>query len=265
MFSCLQYNDDILAVGDIQDNTIKIWDLHSGQQQPSVSVPIGLKDCIDLNQRVLLAGCEDGEIRVFASDTREVLSQLSGHNKDKMVSCVRMLSDTTALSGSADRTLKLWDIEASKCVHTFEGHAREIFCADTDEQAAGGFGGNLIISGSRDKKAYVWDTRTSKCVHMLEGHTGTVVCLRFDDSYIATAGGFARGEDGEQILAVDSSVRLWDIRTLRCVQNLVQQPSVDQPHNADGDPVLSLDLKPSLLVSAHSDQTIRAWDFGVQA
>ena len=30
LFSCLQFNDDIIAVGDIQDSTIKIWDLHTG-------------------------------------------------------------------------------------------------------------------------------------------------------------------------------------------------------------------------------------------
>ena len=141
----------------------------------------------------------------------------------------------------------------------------------------------------------------SKCVHMLEGHTGTVVCLRFDDTYVATAGGFARGADGEEILDVDSSVRLWDIRTMGCIQNLEQQPPGVPPHNPDGDPVLSLDLRPSVLVSvrcmafpsglklflagnisllktkhaprggplpacvlqAHSDQNIRVWDFGV--
>eukprot|EP01050_Picozoa_sp_SAG11_P003774 SAG11_NODE_222_length_12140_cov_26.886554_4_plen_199_part_00 len=78
-----------------------------------------------------------------------------------------------------------------------------------------------------------------------------MVCLRFDDSYIATAGGFARGEDGEEILGVDSSVRLWDIRTMRCIQNLEQTPP-SEPHNIDGDPVLSLDLKPSMLVSVRA-------------
>ena len=30
-----------------------------------------------------------------------------------------------------------------------QGHTREIFCADTDQRAAGGLGGNLIVSGGR--------------------------------------------------------------------------------------------------------------------
>ena len=66
-------------------------------------------------------------------------------------------------------------------VLTLEGHTREIFCADTDQRASGGLGGNLIVSGGRDKTARVWDRRTGRCEHVLEGHTGTVVCLRFDD------------------------------------------------------------------------------------
>eukprot|EP01050_Picozoa_sp_SAG11_P003771 SAG11_NODE_222_length_12140_cov_26.886554_1_plen_253_part_00 len=44
LFSCLQFNDEIIAVGDIEDNTIKIWDLSTGEAQAALSVPIGLKD-----------------------------------------------------------------------------------------------------------------------------------------------------------------------------------------------------------------------------
>ena len=46
-----------------------------------------------------------------------------------------------------DRSLKIWDLAAEKCVQTLAGHDREIFCADTDSRADGGMGGNLIISG----------------------------------------------------------------------------------------------------------------------
>eukprot|EP01050_Picozoa_sp_SAG11_P003772 SAG11_NODE_222_length_12140_cov_26.886554_2_plen_84_part_00 len=68
---------------------------------------------IDLNERVLLAGCEDAKLRVYSATSQESLATLAGHAADKMISCVKLLSPSTALTGSADRTLKLWDLVSS--------------------------------------------------------------------------------------------------------------------------------------------------------
>lgn len=42
---------------------------------------------------------------------------------------------------------------------------------------------------------------------------------------------------------------------------LVDAPGI--PRNADGDPVLHVDMEPGVLVSAHADHAIRIWDLGV--
>ena len=47
---------------------------------------------------------------------------------------------------------------------------------------------------------------------------------------LATAGGYARADDNEQINGVDNSVRLWDMRTLRPVSELVDHTE-HEPRN----------------------------------
>jgi hypothetical protein len=206
LFSCLAFDEDagVIAAGDIHDNSIKRWVLNDtgaaarnlgwavSTPFTPISAPIGLKDCIDLNDRLLVVGCEDGRIRMYPPDQErpELLGTLLGHSPDQMISCVKLLGDGSyALSASGDKTIRLWDIEAQRSTMSMSGHGREIFCCDTDRHAPGGQGGNLVISGGRDKTARVWDRRTGDCEHVLQGHEGTVVCLRFDDMLLATAGG----------------------------------------------------------------------------
>ena len=206
LFSCLAFNDEcgVVAVGDIHDNTVKRWVLNDtgtaasegrwpiGHAFKPIPARIGLKDCIDLNERLLVVGCEDGCMRMYSpdADSPPLLGSLKGHAPDQMISCVKLLGDGShALSASGDRSIRLWDVEAQCSTMEMSGHGRQIFCCDTDRHAPGGQGGNMIISGGRDKTARVWDRRTGQCEHVLRGHTGTVVCLRFDDMLLATAGG----------------------------------------------------------------------------
>ncbi len=206
LFSCLAFDEEcgVIAVGDIHDNTVKRWVLNEtgtaasknrwpvGHAFRNIPARIGLKDCIDLNGRLLVVGCEDGRMRMYSPDEEKplLLGTLLGHAPDQMISCVKLLGDGShALSASGDRSIRLWDVEAQCSTLELSGHGRQIFCCDTDRHAPGGQGGNMIISGGRDKTARVWDRRTGQCEHVLEGHSGTVVCLRFDDMLLATAGG----------------------------------------------------------------------------
>ena len=54
--------------------------------------------------------------------------------------------------------------------------------------------------------------------------------MHSDDMLLATAGGYARADDNEQINGVDNSVRLWDMRTLRPVSELVDHTE-HEPRN----------------------------------
>ena len=63
-----------------------------------------------------------------------------------------------ALSGSLDRTLKLWDTESGALVRTFEGHS------DSVNAVALNADGRRALSGSNDRTLKLWDTANGQTV-----------------------------------------------------------------------------------------------------
>lgn len=140
-------------------------------------------------------------------------------------------------SGSADRTIKIWDLAAGTLKLTLTGHIspvralkvsprhpilfsvaedRMVKAWDLETNAVtrqyhGHLHGvwcvnvhpelDLLVTGARDATAKLWDIRTRKCVHTLCGHKDTVSA-----AFMSAC--------GPQIVtgSMDTTVRLWDIR-----------------------------------------------------
>src|SRR5262249_2338215 len=86
-------------------------------------------------------------------------------NHDDWVSSVAMSGDgRLALSGSADRTLRLWETATGKCLRSLAGHTEWVtaVCLSGDALVA--------VSGSADKSLKVWDLATGKCRYTLLEH-----------------------------------------------------------------------------------------------
>jgi hypothetical protein len=77
-------------------------------------------------RRIALAGCGDGVIRRYDLRTGEELNPpLAGHLG--WVTAVAWSADGRhALSGSSDHTLRWWDVEQGRCLHTLEGHSDKV-------------------------------------------------------------------------------------------------------------------------------------------
>jgi WD40 repeat protein/tRNA A-37 threonylcarbamoyl transferase component Bud32 len=119
-------------------------------------------------------------------------SRLRGHTG--AVTAVAFSPDDRLLaSGSADRTVKLWDAVRGTEVRTLGGHAAAVtglaFSPD----------GKTLASGSKDTTVRLWDTATGRLLHRLEGHQGPLTGVAFspDGRHVASA-------------SEDRTVRIWE-------------------------------------------------------
>ncbi|THH08539.1 hypothetical protein EW145_g2640 [Phellinidium pouzarii] len=99
------------------------------------------------------------------------------------------------ITGSYDRTARVWNLETGTEIRCLRGHSRAVRALQFDEAK--------LITGSMDNTMRVWNWRTGKCIRILEGHTDGVVCLNFDYNVLASG-------------SVDRTVKVWNFRTGEC-------------------------------------------------
>ena len=153
------------------------------------------------------------------------------------------------ITGSYDRTVRVWNLETGLEVRCLRGHTRAVRTLQFDEAK--------LITGSMDHTIRVWDWRKGECKRTLEGHTEGVVCLHFDANILASG-------------SADSTVKIWnsctgEAFTLRGHRDWVNAVRLwDARGNAGSPPdpcrsTLKIETG-KMLFSASDDGTIRLWD-----
>lgn len=74
----------------------------------------------------------------------------------------------TLISGSLDKTLRLWQLGGDRaknpCIQVFSGHKDFVLSVATTPDD------RWIVSGSKDRSVQFWDPRTGQTQFMLQGH-----------------------------------------------------------------------------------------------
>ncbi|MFN8470135.1 MAG: effector-associated domain EAD1-containing protein [Caldilineaceae bacterium] len=187
--------DSRYAVSGAGDNTLRVWDLASGETVHTLSGHTGRVEAVAVTAdgRYAVSGADDKTLRVWNLASGETVRTLSGHTNPVMAVAVTA-DGRFAVSGSGGKTLRVWDLASGETVHTLSGHTDWVMAVAVTAD------GRFAVSGSYDNTLRVWDLASGESVRTLSGHTGLV------DAVAVTP-------DGRQVVsgAWDNTLRVWDM------------------------------------------------------
>lgn len=197
----LQVEDNIVATGSM-DATIKLWDLSKARYEPQDN-RINKDGDEEEEDPLAFGNADDMEPDPPAGNMSDCpLFTLEAHVDE--VTALYFRGDTL-ISGSADKTLRQWDLETGRCVQTLdvmwaaaqasatmgssEGTWRQT--GRTSDSSADFVGAVQVFDaalacGTADGMVRLWDLRSGQVHRSLVGHTGPVTCLQFDDVHLVT-------------------------------------------------------------------------------
>ena len=162
----------------------------------------------------------------------ELIRTLSGHTD--RVGSVAVAGDRI-VSGSGDRTIKVWDLNSGQLIRTLSGHTSTVWSVAV--------AGDRIVSGSGnwndpsgDNTIRVWDINSGQLIRTLSGHTNSVYSVAVAGDRIVSG-------------SYDNTIKVWDINSGRLIRTLSGHTSG----------VLSVAVAGDRIVSGSNGRTIRIW------
>lgn len=131
---------------------------------------------------------------------------------DRITSISMDANGRTAISGSNDGNILLWDLESGECLRTLQGHTMDVRSVSITSD------GLYALSGGGDETLRFWNVKTGECLNVFGENMGIFCAVHLDsDKTLGLSADIpVKGELREQ----DESnlLRLWDVTEGVCLK-----------------------------------------------
>ena len=218
----LKHAPKFLVTGS-QDKTVKVWEITSreGRVQEASGALYTRKahekdiNALDVNHNstIFASASQDRTVKIWSVLDGKTHGVLRGHKRG--VWSVKFASKDVptitgdfgaasstqglVLTGSGDKTVKIWSLSDYSCIRTFEGHTNTVLKVvwlpqrhqEESERTKSGQRSSLVASAGSDGLVKVWDALDGECACTLDNHTDRVWALATDPStgHLVSGGG----------------------------------------------------------------------------
>ncbi|XP_071801754.1 WD repeat-containing protein 47-like isoform X2 [Asterias amurensis] len=213
--------------------------------------PTGSLYAVGANSKTLRVCSYPDVSRVREGEPKQptVLFKRTRHHKGSIYCVGWSPSGNLIATGSNDKLIKLVRFDAHKCnadgpdidLTMHDGTVRDLVF-----QPESSHGTVLISGGAGDCNIYVTDCNQGQMVHAMAGHSGHVLSLYAWGAHMVVSG------------SQDNTIRLWDLRTPRCVQ-VIGTPGSDAGKGT-ASATVCVDPSGRLLASGHEDNSCMLYD-----
>ncbi|GAA5931726.1 F-box/WD repeat-containing protein [Sporobolomyces koalae] len=242
----------------------------------STTAATNVVTCLQFDEEKIVSASDDEDhlIHVFDTQTGYERAELRGHTGG--VWALQYVGNVL-VSGSTDRSVRVWDLDSARCTHEFIGHTSTVRCLQIVEPTNVNPDPNgapiweppypLVVTGSRDWTLRVWklplagrDREYHPAVPMSPTEGGVVE--PYDNPYHERQLSGHRhavravAAAGRTVVSgsYDHTVRVWDLLTGKCTHVL-------EGHSQKVYAVV-LDHRRNQCASGSMDGTVKIWSVG---
>ena len=178
------------------NESLRIWNPVTGEWAKIHSETNSVMGCVEIDKDRILTWSTYGTMRVWETSSASLNATVNSGNRSTVIGFSNVAPGYWISRCGSDSTIWVWNVEFGTCHHVFAEHS-----ANTTSYCLDGLG--TVVSADERGGIWVWNAVTGQTLGELKGHRDSAVVMMLDNGLVLSK-------------SRDTTLRLWDIRTLKC-------------------------------------------------